>query len=285
MNAPVFSVVTPSFNSSPWLKLCVASVADQGVTVEHIVQDPGSTDGTLEWAPQHPQINFFQEKDAGMYDAINKGLAKARGEIVAYLNCDEQYLPGTLRRVKAWFDQHPDVEVLFGDALLLNAEGELVAFRKSIIPLAAHTRVGNSLAILSCATFFRRSIIERGLIFDPNFRNVGDAEWLSRMLAARVKMGLLKEYTSAFFLTGENLSANPKFMAEARRFRESAPGWMRVVRPVVQLQHYARKFFRGAYHEGPLEYEVFLAPDSPRTRLGSNKPSFRWAAESTLDAE
>jgi len=92
------SVITPSYRNSERLKLCVASVADQeGVEVEHIVQDAGSDDGTLDWLLADRRVKACVEKDEGMYDAINRGLRKATGEIFAYLNCDEQYLPGALK--------------------------------------------------------------------------------------------------------------------------------------------------------------------------------------------
>ena len=99
-----FSIITPSFRNSEWLKLCVASVADQQVDLEHIVQDAGSDDGTLDWLLTDSRVKAFVEKDSGMYDGINRGLRKATGEIVAYLNCDEQYLPGALSAVKEMFE-------------------------------------------------------------------------------------------------------------------------------------------------------------------------------------
>src|SRR5438309_8408755 len=102
------SVVTPSFRSSSWLKLCIASVADQaGVEVEHIVQDAQSDDGTLDWLPQDSRVQAYVEKDKGMYDAVNRGWRRAKGEILAYLNCDEQYLPGGLAAVENFFRLNP----------------------------------------------------------------------------------------------------------------------------------------------------------------------------------
>src|SRR5579864_8457246 len=99
-----FSIVTPSFRSSRWLKLCIASVADQaGVEFEHIVQDAGSDDGTLEWLPHDTRVRAYVEKDSGMYDAINRGYRRAKGDLLAYLNCDEQYLPGALQKVRDFF--------------------------------------------------------------------------------------------------------------------------------------------------------------------------------------
>src|SRR5215467_10485935 len=112
-----FSIVTPSFRNSKWLKLCIASVADQeGVQLEHIVQDAGSDDGTLDWLPQDRRVKAFVEKDGGMYDAVNRGYRRAKGEILAYLNCDEQYLPGALKTVQEFFDTNPTVDVVFADS-------------------------------------------------------------------------------------------------------------------------------------------------------------------------
>src|SRR5689334_19089771 len=114
-----FSIITPSFNSSSWLKLCLASVADQQVQTEHIVQDAGSNDGTLSWLMEDRRVKAFVEKDQGMYDAINRGLRRSSGDILAYLNCDEQYLKGALMEVAAFFERHPDVDVLFGDIVMV----------------------------------------------------------------------------------------------------------------------------------------------------------------------
>jgi len=94
------SIVTPSFRSSNWLRLCIASVADQqGVEVEHIVQDSCSDDGTQEWLPKESRVKAFIEKDQGMYDAVNRGFRRSTGQSLAYLNCDEQYLPRALQTV------------------------------------------------------------------------------------------------------------------------------------------------------------------------------------------
>src|SRR5471032_2661468 len=73
-----FSVITPSFRNSNWLKLCIASVADQqGVEFEHIVQDSCSDDGTQDWLPRDQRVKAFIEKDQGMYDAVNRGFRRA----------------------------------------------------------------------------------------------------------------------------------------------------------------------------------------------------------------
>src|SRR3569833_700758 len=120
-----FSIITPSFRNSNWLKLCIASVADQtGVTLEHIVQDSCSDDDTENWLPNEGRVKAFIEKDSGMYDAVNRGFRRAQGEILAYLNCDEQYLPGALKRVRDFFEANPNKDKNNTNAIVTNVEGQ-----------------------------------------------------------------------------------------------------------------------------------------------------------------
>ena len=95
-----------------------------------------------------------------MYDAVNRGYRRARGEFLAYLNCDEQYLPGALKAVADFFEKHPDVELIFSDALVVNPDGSFNCFRKVQIPWECHVRMA-SLVTLTCSMFFRRSMIEK----------------------------------------------------------------------------------------------------------------------------
>src|SRR6185503_2876518 len=159
-----FSIVTPSFCNSQWLKLCIASVADQGVELEHIVQDSCSNDGTQEWLPRESRVRAFIEKDKGMYDAVNRGFRRAQGDIFSYINCDEQYLPGALAAVGEYFQAHPKIEVLFADAVVVDAQGRYLCDRRASLPGKYHSWVSGNLSTLTAATFFRRTLIEgRGL--------------------------------------------------------------------------------------------------------------------------
>src|SRR5258707_7576854 len=178
-----FSIITPSFRNANWLKLCIASVADQqGVEIEHIVQDSCSDDGTQDWLPRDSRVKAFIEKDGGMYDAINRGLRRATGDILAYLNCDEQYLPGALRAVGEFFEAHPNVDIVFADSIVVDAEGGYMCHRKVLTPLKYHSMVC-TLGVLSCAMFFRRNVLEKyALFFDTKWRDAGDLDWVLRAL-------------------------------------------------------------------------------------------------------
>jgi glycosyltransferase involved in cell wall biosynthesis len=274
-----FSIVTPSFRNSGWLKLCIASVADQGLAVEHIVQDAGSDDGTLDWLPHDPRVRAFVEKDAGMYDALNRGLRRAQGEILAFLNCDEQYLPGALAAVSDFFDRHPSVEVVFGDFVVVDAAGDYLFHRKVQTPLLYHTWISH-LPVFTCATFFRRSIIhEHGLFFDPALRDVGDGEWMLRLLKRRTRMAALRRYTSVFTMTGANMSAGVNARREARDLARSAPAWARLLKGPLILQHRLRRLAGGVYFQKPFSFTLYTRSSSNQRLLQQvAKPRFRWHA-------
>ena len=271
-----FSIITPSFRNSEWLRLCVASVADQGVAHEHIVQDAGSDDGTLDWLPADARVRAVVEKDDGMYDAINRGLHKSSGDIFAYLNCDEQYLPGALWAVEEFFAAHPEVEVLFGDAVAVNATGHYLWHRKMLRPLLWHTWVCQ-LSTLTCGTFFRRSVIERGNYFDPRWRIVGDAEWMLRLIRQRTPMAVLRRFTSVFTHTGGNLSASEAGRAELHALNATAPLPARALKPLIVAQHRVRRLLGGAYAQAPFEFALFTqAQPEARVVRHVERPTSRW---------
>ncbi len=274
---PRFSIVTPSFRGGCWLPLCIASVADQGIEVEHLVQDAGSDDGTLEWLLKDQRVHAYVEQDSGMYDALNRGFDRARGEFLAYLNCDEQYLPGALRAAAGFFDAHPGVDVVFGHLILAGSEGQYLSHRKVQTPRLRHTWVSH-LSTLSCAMFFRRSLVsERGLRFDPRWRAGGDAEWMVRLLKSRIRMGVLDCFTSVFTHTEANLSASEQAREENAALRASAPFFTRKLKPLIVLHHRLRRLFGGMYRQPPFHYDIYtVASPRKRARFEVQRPSFRW---------
>ena len=272
-----FSIVTPSFRNSEWLKLCVASVADQAVAAEHIIQDAGSDDGTLDWLPRDPRVRAYVERDAGMYDAVNRGLRRAQGDVLAYLNCDEQYLPGALSAVAACLESQPQVEVLFGHAVVVDTDGNYLFHRKAQVPHLHHLWVSH-LPTLSCATFFRRKIIdEYRLFFDPKLRDIGDGEWMLRVLQRRAPMAVLGQFTSAFTMTGTNMSRGENARREAREQARSAPLWARKLKWLLILQHRLRRLAGGVYFQKPFSYSIYdRSSGGRRVAHAVARPTSRW---------
>lgn len=259
-----FSIITPSYHGGHWLRLCIASVADQGVEVEHIVQEAASGDSAPEWLHADPRVRLFVEPDSGMYDAINRGLRRATGEVCAYLNCDEQYLPGALAAVEQFFEAHPDVDVVFGDVVMVDEAGRYLWHRKVQPPLLAHTWTRH-LSTYSCGMFFRRRLVEPGgFYFDPTYRCGGDGEWMVRLLRAGVRMGALRRFTSVFTWTGANLGRQPVWREEWRRLRSTAPAWMRLLSPLLVVHHRLRRLLDGSYHQRPFSFALYTLADPTR---------------------
>jgi len=274
-----FSIVTPSFRNASWLKLCIASVADQqGVGFEHIVQDSCSDDGTLEWLPRDTRVKAFIEKDRGMYDAVNRGWRRAQGDVLAYLNCDEQYLPGVLRRVKDFLEQHPEIDVVFGDCLVVDSQGNYLCERRALTPRLWHTWTTNSLSFLTAATFLRRRALEAAqLYFQPGFLAAGDAEWALRLVRSGLRMDVLPAFVSAFAETGANLGLTSAAIAEKRVFDATTPLWVRALAPLGLVHFRWRRWRAGHYRCRPVEYAIYTnASPAQRVKFTAARPTFRW---------
>ena len=269
-----FSIITPSFRSSRWLKLCIASVADQGVAVEHIVQDACSDDGTQDWLARDPRVKAFIEKDSGMYDAINRGMRRATGGVLAYLNADEQYLPGALAAVWDCFQKHPEAEVVFGNVAVVDRDGRYLRSRQASVPRRYHTWVSDNLSVNSCGTFFRRSLIgQRGLFFDERFKDLGDVAWMLKLIEQRVPMVLLGGFTSVFSETGENMGLKANVRRERAGLVAAAPAWARFARPLFVLHYRLRRLLAGHYFQEPFRYSLYtLASPAARVTMDALKP-------------
>jgi glycosyltransferase involved in cell wall biosynthesis len=277
-----FSIITPSYRSSGWLKRNIPSVADQGVEHEHIVQDSCSDDGTMNWLSRDQRVVAYFEQDKGMYDAVNRGLRRAKGEILAYLNCDEQYLPGALARVADDLDRHPDVDVCFADAIIVAPNGGYLCHRGAVIPTKWHTQVSRNLSVLTCATFFRRRLLERGHYFPERFRSAGDAQWILELIAAGAKMKILPCFTSAFTETGSNLATQPHARAELEAFYRSAPIWSRTLSPAIVGVYRMRKLLAGDYHRAPFSYEIYTDSLEKRVKFDVARPTGTWTRSTTF---
>ena len=274
------SVVTPSFNMLDYLQRCCASVSDQELVVhEHIVMDGGSTDGTPDWLRSQPSLVSRSQRDDGMYDAVNQGFCVARGDIVCHLNCDEQLLPNTLHFVTSYFRDHSDVDVLFGDVLVVEPDGELIAYRKCYRPIEPIV-YSAPLPVFTAAMFLRRRpIIANGFLYDPSYKDIGDSEFVLRLLRAGFRMQHVRRYLATFTVTGQNRSAQVKTIpTEVKRLTQQAPWYINRFMPVWRFCGYGMKLLAGAYRQNtPIAYAIHTdAASAARTGFLARDPSFRW---------
>jgi glycosyltransferase involved in cell wall biosynthesis len=279
-----------------------------GISIEHIVQDagtPGIEDfaremggefyldgkkvGRLEGnnvgrceggkaGSEGYSLTIYSEKDAGMYDAINKGLRRATGEVCAYLNCDEQYLPGTLAAVAEWFGRNKAREVAFGDIVVVRPDGSYICDRTAMVPTKLHTLVSGNLAVYSASTFFRReAVVDRGLLFSPDWKVVGDSVWILSLLAAGLKMGLLRRRVASFIYSGENLSLDAKGTEERTRLRSKACAGARLCAPAIVALFRLRRMLRGGYSLAAQDYAIYTSDGGfKRTAFQVEHPTHRW---------
>ena len=273
------SIVTPSYRNSDWLRLCVASVADQaGVEVEHIVQDALSDDGTREWLARDRRVQARFEKDQGMYDAVNRGWRRSMGEILAYLNCDEQYLPGALRAVEAFFRHRPETDVLFADTVVVDKQGQFICCRKSLVPWKNTMWVYNP--VISSSIFIHRRVLDRhGLFFDTHWRDLGDKVWTLEMVRRGLNLAILRQFTSSFTDTGENMNLKPNALRERELVMAMAPAWVRRCKlPLLQL-HRLRALCQGIYWGKPFAYSIYtLTSPDRRIEFHVSRPTAVWWA-------
>jgi glycosyltransferase involved in cell wall biosynthesis len=275
----IFSIVTPTFKQPKWVRLCAASVADQfGVNFEHIIQDGGDGRG-LEWLEGMPTARLFVEHDLGMYDALAKGISKASGDIIGHLNSDEQYLPGTLKIVHEFFTRQPEVEILFGDAILVGADGTPFSYRRIVTPLRAHIARCH-LGTLTCSAFFRRSVVERGLSYESDWKVVGDAALVLGWLDAGLKMATIRRPLAVFTFTGANKGREKVAKEEGMLFRGQGTQPCLAQSALVAAHHRIRKLLAGAYRKRDLSVEIFTL-DSPerRQKIVANQVGFGWPTE------
>ena len=261
-----------------YLKRCSASVVDQkGASYEHIIIDGGSEDGTSEWLAAQQSTRFVVERDESMYDAVNKGLLMAQGNILSYLNCDEQYLPDTLQFVKDFFLRNPDVDILFGDFLIVRPDGILLSYRKAFPPRWYYFSSAH-LYLFTCTMFVRRRIVDSGFLFDATYRDVADEEFVVRVLRHGYKAAHVPKYVAAFTLTGKNRSRTETALEERKRMRRTVPLWVKVFKYPLNLARYAEKLVHGAYtQELPLEYALYTGEElRERKKFSVPKATWRW---------
>jgi hypothetical protein len=192
---PLISVVTPTLNRAHLLRDTIESIRRQAYpNLEHIVIDGGSTDGTLDLlasAEESYPLSWASEPDTGMYNAINKGLSRARGDIVAYLNSDDLYFPWTLATVARAFTTHEDADFVFGDVLSVDDEtGAQTPLLMAPFDLGHLRRVG---FLCQPAVFWRRRVLEAEGGFDESLRFVADCDYWMRT-GARYRYQKINEF-------------------------------------------------------------------------------------------
>ena len=184
-NKQLVSIITPSFNQGIFLEEAIQSVLNQDYpNLEYIIIDGGSTDGSVDIIKHYEErISFWvSEADMGQTDAINKGFARANGDILAWLNSDDTYRPGAIQEAVDYLNDHPEVAMVYGHAFYIDEEGEDVAQYPTSRTDYRKLRRGNS-TIPQQAAFFRSSVWKMVGPLDPSFYYAMDYDLWIRISA------------------------------------------------------------------------------------------------------
>lgn len=194
------SIVTPTLNGAQFLLYTIESVlAQEYPSVEYIIQDGGSTDETLGILDAYKDklAHVASEKDDGMAQAINRGFAHASGAIMAYLNSDDVLLPGTLQYVAAYFETHPDVDVVYGHRVLIDEHNAEIG--RWVLPPHDDAMLSWADYVPQETMFWRRSVWDRaGGEMDESFRFALDWDLLLRFRDLGARFKRLPRFLAAF---------------------------------------------------------------------------------------
>ncbi len=247
MSVPLVTIVTPSFNQVAFLEQAIRSVLGQSYPrIEYMVVDGGSTDGSVEIIRRYADrlAWWVSEKDAGQADGINKGLRRARGEIVAWLNSDDYYLPTAVGQAVEAFRQNPQAGLVFSDVESVDAQGRrfnIMCFGNWGLSDLMSFRI-----ISQPGVFIRRSVLEQAGYLDPNYHYLLDHHlWLRMAVLAPIQYAAGVRWAAArFHPAAKNVAQASGFGNEALRLA----AWMEAdprFRPY--LPKVRRRMWAGAY--------------------------------------
>jgi len=250
---PLVSIVTPSFNQAPYLEATIRSVLEQDYpNLEYIIVDGGSTDGSLEIIRRyaHRLAWWVSEKDRGQTDAINKGFARAKGEILAWLNSDDTYQPGAVSEAAAFLQSRPEVGLVYGEANFIDENGHVIGHFPAAQTNYRRLRRGY-VHIPQQAAFFRAELWRKVAPLDPSFYFAMDYDLWVR-LAALAPIQYVPRTWANFRLhtQGKTIAADERCWPEMLRVHYRDGGsWLGIlpvkylIRKVVAPLIHARRRF------------------------------------------
>ena len=201
---PRITIITPSLNQGEFIEQTIESVLSQEYPdLEYIVIDGGSSDGTLEVLRKYAgKLHWVSEPDQGQSHAINKGLRMASGDVVAYLNSDDLYELGTLRKVGEFFSLHPEASWLTGRCRIIDQNGrEVRQWMTFIKNFWLRTQSYTVLKVLDYisqpATFWRREVMDKVGFFDETLHYAMDYDYSLRV-GCHSRLWVLDDYLASF---------------------------------------------------------------------------------------
>jgi glycosyltransferase involved in cell wall biosynthesis len=221
MTSPLVSIITPSFNQARYLEATIQSVFSQDYPrIEYMIVDGGSTDDSVNVIKKYADrlAWWVSEKDRGQTDAINKGFARATGDILAWINSDDTYEPGAVTAAVSYLQAHPEVGMVYADCNYINEEGRVIGKFPAAQTDLPRLRAGY-VHIPQQTMFFRADLWKRLGPLDPSFYFAMDYDLWTR-IAAHAALKYLAGQTWANFrihTSGKTIAADDRCWPEMLR--------------------------------------------------------------------
>lgn len=206
-----FSIVTPSLNQGKYIEKTIKSVlAQNGVDREYMVVDGKSTDNTIKILKKYRnQVKYISEKDSGQSEAINKGFRLAKGEIFGWLNSDDWYCGKTLQKVDKYFENNPNISIVYGDYAVSDKKGKILEVVKEI-DFDRDIFLHGVNYICQPTVFFRREVLEKVGELDENLHLTMDLQFWLRIVHYGFNFGHIKSCLAVIRLHQESKSIKEK---------------------------------------------------------------------------
>ena len=261
-SSPRISIITPSFNQADYLDQTIRSVLDQNYPdLEYLIADGASTDRSVGIIKEHSErlAWWVSEKDAGQADAINKGFARATGEIIAWINSDDYYLPDTLATVAELFAANPDAGIIYGDVLSVDGDGNPINVQRfaqySLEDLMTFKIISQP------GVFMRRSVLEQAGYLDLDYHFLLDHHlWLRVAQLAPMIYTPQTLAVAHYHADAKNIAHAERFGAEAFKILYWMDG-----QPKLRslLKENRKKVLAGAHH-----LDAFYLVEAGKMRAG-----------------
>ncbi|MCF8506956.1 MAG: glycosyltransferase [Caulobacter sp.] len=280
---PLVSIVMPTRNHGRWIRRAIDSVLSQSwPDVELIVMDGASTDDTVDILKSYGErITWVSEPDNGQTDAINKGMARARGEVLAYLNSDDVLLPGALETVVRFFDANPECDMVYGNADYID-EDDAVTGPYATAPYS-FARLMEDCCVCQPAAFWTRRIAERVGPFNAELQTAMDYEYWLRIANAGGIVRFVEDRLAQSRLHGETktLTMREKIFAEVFDICRAQGGYVSFGYVCGLWSHrlYERnRLGRWLHRAMPRLYKVPALIHYARLATGGGRPGLRFLA-------
>lgn len=231
---PLVSVVIPSFQQGRFIRSTLESVLTQDYPhLECLVMDGGSTDGTVEILKGYgDRISWVSETDGGQAAAVNKGWARSRGEILGWLNSDDRYTPGAVRRAVDHLVSHPETDAVYGEGLLETPEGQPLGSYSTAHPMTLGTLREHCL-INQPTVFLRRAAVERLGGLRESLSMVLDYDLWLRLLRSGARMDPLPDVQAVNLMYPETKTARFAKLRSIESFRVHQDVYLWLSRRIV----------------------------------------------------